>query len=101
MKKIINWLKKGKSPSEKMIKEVKKDININEAEKISKTSGVCHHHNNDLFPNVKSIEHCEDCNTKMCYMCGSKHLMLGHSVKCNYFFLMKFFREKIFPKFIP
>lgn len=81
MKKLLQWLKNSNSTTK--VQESGLKISKNEIEKLKAVSEICHHHSNELYPGVKALEHCEDCNTKMCYMCGSKHLMLGHNVKCT------------------
>ena len=45
----------------------------------------CNLHNNDRFPNLKATEFCYSCNTKMCYMCGSKHIDNYCAHSCNYY----------------
>lgn len=101
MKKFMKWVKGGNIPKSVMSdNSVSSEIKKEEIERYDTASQVCHHHNNEQYPNIKAIEHCEDCNTKMCYMCGSKHMVLGHNVKCKFKVKLRANRVPVLRKFV-
>ena len=66
----------GKLPS------TSKAANITDkmAEKIS----VCLIHDNNKYPNLRSIEYCKTCQIGMWYTCGNEHIDKGHIMDWGY-----------------
>jgi hypothetical protein len=76
------------------LKRVTKGSNISKAAEVEKVVTqtpsmyyICTNHNQDLYPGVLALEYCETSNQHLCYMCSSKHILVGNRVRCKLEFL--------------
>lgn len=56
----------------------------NISDKLASKVSHCIVHDQEKYPNIRSLEYCKTCSMGMCYMCSNEHFDMHHIIDWGY-----------------